>query len=110
MTIPGKPGPAGNDLRRLNLLGMSESLTLVVLLFVAVPLKHVFGEAWAVRGLGPIHGLAFLMYLWAIFQNTVSGLLTKRAAVLLAAAAFIPFGFLFARRRIIPKPRSAGNP
>lgn len=54
------------SLRRLALL---EGLTLLLLIFVAVPLKYAVHWPLGVRIIGPIHGLAFLVYSWALIQS-----------------------------------------
>lgn len=35
----------------------------MLLVGVAVPLKHLYGDASLVQALGPVHGLLFLLYL-----------------------------------------------
>lgn len=86
-------------LRRLRLMAIVEATTLVALLFIAVPLKHLAGWPLAVRALGPIHGLAFLGYVWMLFQGAGAGLFRHGGALPLVVSAFIPFaGFMTARR------------
>jgi uncharacterized protein YjeT (DUF2065 family) len=50
------------DLDHLRLASLFEGVTLLTLLAVAVPLKHVAGLLLAVSIAGPVHGLAFLVY------------------------------------------------
>ncbi len=47
-----------SQLRRLELASLVEATTLVLLVGVAVPLKHFAGQPTAVAVMGPIHGLA----------------------------------------------------
>jgi uncharacterized protein DUF3817 len=51
-----------NQLRRMRLVSLLEGSTLVALLLVAVPLKHIAGYPAATSIVGPIHGMAFLLY------------------------------------------------
>lgn len=82
------------QLRRLRLVALAEGMTLVVLLLVAVPAKHVFGLPVATRVMGPVHGLAFVAYGWMLLA-TVSGGSWRRGEILrLGFAAFVPFGAL----------------
>jgi integral membrane protein len=80
-------------IRRLRLASFVEATTLLTLLLVAVPLKHAMGYAVATRIMGPVHGAAFVAYVWCVIA-TVSGgsVWTRREAVRLIVAAFIPFG------------------
>jgi integral membrane protein len=47
-------------IRRLRLACCVEASTLLILILVAVPLKHAFGYAIATRIMGPVHGAAFV--------------------------------------------------
>jgi integral membrane protein len=80
-------------IRRLRLASLVEATTLLTLLFVAVPLKHAMGYALATRIMGPVHGAAFVAYVWCVIA-TVSGAgdWTRREVARLIVAAFIPFG------------------
>ncbi|GJD52750.1 hypothetical protein OPKNFCMD_5517 [Methylobacterium crusticola] len=92
---------AGTDPRQLRLLGIAaaaEATTLLLLVGVAVPLKHLGDWPLAVRVLGPLHGLAFVAYLWLVLQSVGAGLWTRGEAARLLLAAVVPFaGFLAAR-------------
>ncbi|WP_258157991.1 DUF3817 domain-containing protein [Rhizobium sp. TH2] len=62
-------GEDRRQLRRMRLASVLEATTLAVLVFVAVPLKHVFGMPQFVSAMGPVHGLAFLFYIWMLIQS-----------------------------------------
>ncbi len=82
------------QLRRLRLAALVEGVTLVVLVLVAVPAKHLFGLPAATKVMGPVHGLAFVAYAWMLLA-TVSGGSWRRGEILrLVVAAFVPFGAL----------------
>jgi integral membrane protein len=61
------------QLRRMRQVSLVEGATLVVLIFIAVPLKHLGGYPVATATMGPIHGIAFVVYLWMLIQTVVSG-------------------------------------
>jgi integral membrane protein len=95
-----------NQLRRMRLVSLLEGLTLVALLLVAVPLKHIAGHPAATSIVGPIHGMAFLLYLWMLIQ-TASGADWSRAEIARAVImAFIPFG-AFANERFLKRKELA---
>jgi integral membrane protein len=80
------------QLLRLEIASCAEAATLLVLLFVAVPLKHLGGWDVGVRVMGPVHGLTFLAYNWIAVQ-TVAGSDWRRAEIVrLFALAIVPFG------------------
>ncbi len=50
------------QLRRLKIVSLVEGTTLLLLVFIAVPLKHLAGWKAMSSVMGPIHELAFLAY------------------------------------------------
>lgn len=87
-------------LRHLRLASIFEGMTLLALLGIAVPLKHIAGLPQAVSLAGPVHGFAFLAYLWVV-MNVGSGANWKAGQFArLLAAAVVPFGFLSTLRFI----------
>ena len=82
-------------LRRMRLASFLEATTLAILVFVAVPLKHAFGMPQLVSAVGPIHGLAFLFYIWMLIQSHFQIGWTGREWLRMVACAFIPLaGFI----------------
>lgn len=83
------------QLKRLEILSMAEATTLVLLVCVAVPLKHVFGWPLGSRVLGPVHGIAFLAYAWTALQTVAAGGWRRHDTARLFVVAFLPFGGFF---------------
>ena len=79
-------------LRALRGASLAEGATLLVLLLVAVPLKRMADVPMAVSVMGPIHGLAFLIYSAMVLQALFTRLITPFETARLMVAAFIPFG------------------
>ena len=107
---PERADPGGRreeqaELRRLEVTSFVEGITLVLLLCVAVPLKHLGGYASAVHVMGPVHGLAVLSFLWTAIQAVAGGGWSVADAARLFVGALVPFGgFLniaFLRRRAV---------
>ncbi len=85
------------QLRRLELVSMLEATTLLLLIGVAVPLKHLSGWNVGVRVMGPVHGLAFLAFIWTALQTLAgdSAGWSRSERARLFVSAFIPFGGFF---------------
>lgn len=79
------------QLRRLEIASLVEATTLVLLVGVAVPLRHLAGKPLAVTVLGPAHGLAFAAYLWTVLQTVAEGGWRRREWLRLLVTAFVPF-------------------
>ncbi|HTG57452.1 MAG TPA: DUF3817 domain-containing protein, partial [Niabella sp.] len=78
---------------RLRIIGFLEGISLLALIFIAMPLKYGFNSPLAVQILGPIHGALFVLFV----INTLSlgieqqwKFATTTWKVLLAC--MIPFG------------------
>ena len=80
------------SLRRLRLAGWIEGTTLLLLIGVAVPLKHQAGLPQAVSLMGPLHGLAFLAYLAFAVEAVSFGGWSRREAARLFLVGLLPFG------------------
>lgn len=79
----------------LRQLALIEGLTLLVLILIAVPLKYAAHWPLAVRMVGPIHGLAFLVYCWGLIQSDLPT--SRRWRCFLGA--FLPGAVFFNRFR-----------
>jgi integral membrane protein len=87
-----------NQLRRMRLVSLLEGTTLIILVFVAVPLRHLGGYRIATTIVGPVHGMAFLVYIWMLVQTISGGFIPRGYALRLMVAAFVPFGAFFNER------------
>lgn len=91
---------------RIRFLAAIEACTLVALVFVAVPLQIVFKHPELARILGPIHGVAFLLYVWTVASQAAGGELSSAQAKKLGLLACIPFGGFFSLRLIALERRA----
>ncbi len=78
--------------RRLQLAALLEGGTLLMLVGIAVPLKYLAAYPIAVSVIGPIHGTAFLFYLWLLTSVASGDGWHTRDIGLALLAALIPFG------------------
>jgi integral membrane protein len=80
------------QLRKLRLASILETCSLLVLVFIAVPLKHLGGVPAATALVGPLHGLTFLFYMWVVIETVTGGAWTRSEIVRLVLVAFVPLG------------------
>ncbi|MGX5691387.1 DUF3817 domain-containing protein [Arcticibacter tournemirensis] len=89
-------------LGRLRLLGYLEGISLLILIFVAVPIKYLAHDPSVVKALGPLHGALFL---WFIFETTSVGIEEKwefrQTTWKVLLACIIPFGTFYVDRTIL---------
>ncbi|MCG3167851.1 MAG: hypothetical protein POELPBGB_03650 [Bacteroidia bacterium] len=92
------------NIGRFRLLAFLEGMSLIVLVFIGMPLKYMAANPALVKSVGPLHGLLFLFYVaytfsiaaeneWKFSQTTWKVLL----------ASFIPFGTFYTDHTILKK-------
>jgi integral membrane protein len=97
------------QLRWMRAVSLLEGSTLLLLLLVAVPLKHLAGMPAATHIMGPIHGLAFLAYLWMLIQTVSGGGWSRSETTRLVVAALIPFGAFVNERALARRQAMLGG-
>lgn len=79
---------------RQRIIGTSEGISLLVLLFIAMPLKYMLDMPQMVRVVGMVHGLLFILYVIHVIliRSTLKWDLKTTAIVLVACVIpFAPF-------------------
>jgi integral membrane protein len=89
---------------RLRIIGFLEGFSLLVLIFIAVPLKYYFDDPGLSKTLGPIHGALFLLFLLnAMSVGIEQNWKFKTTTWKVIAASFIPFGTFYIDSKILKK-------
>ena len=89
---------------RLRIIGFLEGISLLVLIFIAVPLKYIFHNPAGTEAIGPIHGALFLLFVFNALSVGVEQhwkFSTTTWKVLLAC--IVPFGTFYIDRKILSK-------
>ena len=89
---------------RLRLFGLLEGISLIFLVFVAVPLKHIYANPSLVKTIGPVHGILFILFV----LNTLSTAIEykwqfKNITWKVLLSCLIPFGTFYVDRKILSK-------
>ena len=90
------------NIGRLRIIGFLEGISLLCLLFIAMPLKYYFHNPEATRVMGTIHGTLFLLF---VFNTLSVGVEQKWKfsvttwKVLLAC--ILPFGTFYIDKKIL---------
>lgn len=79
-------------LKWLRLVGHTEAISFLLLLFIATPLKHFADNPLPVKVLGPIHGGLFLLYIAMAIAATVRFRWSWTHIPLAVIASIMPFG------------------
>lgn len=85
---------------RLRLIAMIEGASFLLLLFVAMPLKHLAGLPEAVKYTGWAHGVLFLAFCLSLFDVMANVNWPLRRSAMVFIASLVPFGPFLIDRRI----------
>ncbi|MCS3529002.1 DUF3817 domain-containing protein [Chryseobacterium sp. JUb7] len=89
---------------RLRIIAILEGISLLTLVFVAVPLKYGFDNPSLVKMMGPIHGSLFLLFLFNTLSVGVEqNWKFKDTTWKVLLACIIPFGTFYIDRKILSK-------
>ncbi|BAV07092.1 integral membrane protein [Filimonas lacunae] len=89
---------------RLRIIGILEGISLLTLLFVAMPMKYLLHNPDATRVLGAVHGAIFLLFVFntlsvGVEQNWKFKTTTWKVLI----ACIIPFGTFYIDKHILSK-------
>jgi integral membrane protein len=85
----------------LRIIGILEGISFLVLLFIAMPLKYMYGQPEAVRQVGSIHGLLFILFIYLLASCTKEYSWPNKKAILLVGLSMLPFGNFYADWRYL---------
>lgn len=77
---------------RLRVIAFIEGISFLLLLFVAMPLKYFADLPEAVKTVGWIHGLLFVLYLISVGEVTVKHRWSLAQVLVAFVASLVPFG------------------
>jgi integral membrane protein len=86
------------SLSQLRIVALLEGASFLLLLFIAMPLKYLAGLPLAVRIVGSVHGLLFLLFLAALYRAATGRSWPLRRTAVAFISSIVPFGtFVFDR-------------
>lgn len=89
---------------RLRLIGFLEGVSLLALVFIAVPMKYLLGDPQLVKAIGPVHGVLFLFFvLNTISVGVAQNWSFKNTTWKVLLACIIPFGTFYIDKTILSK-------
>ncbi len=82
-----------NAVGRLRVLGFIEGLSMLILVFIAMPLKYMAGKPEMVKLVGSIHGgLFILLALYALYVGFEKGWSFWKVTIWILIGSVFPFG------------------
>ena len=84
--------PMKNPVSTLRAIALVEGVSFLILLFIAMPLKYFADLPIAVKIVGWIHGVLFVVLCASLLQTTIVARWPLARAALVFVAALLPFG------------------
>lgn len=88
---------------RLRLIGFLEGISLLILIFIAVPLKYIYGDPALVKSVGQIHGILFLLFVFSTLRVGVEQIWKFKTTLIVLIACVIPFGTFYIDHKVLSK-------
>jgi integral membrane protein len=80
------------DIGRFRLVAISEGISFIILMFIAMPLKYAAGMPKPVTYIGWVHGLLFVLYILALITVKITLNWNFKKTVVAFIASLLPFG------------------
>src|SRR4028119_1281629 len=86
---------------RLRVLGYLEGISLLLLIFVGMPLKYYADDPDFVKAVGPVHGALFLWFVFATASVSIEERWQFSRTTKVLIACIIPFGTFYVDKTIL---------
>ena len=96
-------------IRKFGLINTTEGYSYLALLFIAMPMKYLLGFAMAVKIVGMIHGILFIMFLVLGVMAWNNAKWSLNQTIIFFIASLIPFGTFFTKSKILSYEKASIN-
>ena len=88
--------PSKSALQQFRTIALTEGISFLILLFIAMPLKYFADWPYAVKYIGWLHGVLFVLYLFFLLKVWIKNKWSFVKVLVAFIASLIPFGtFIF---------------
>lgn len=85
---------------RLRVVGLAEGISFLLLLFIAMPLKYMYGMPIATKIMGMLHGGLFLWFLKSLYDFHVEHRIGMRFNAMAFVSSIVPFGTFYLDKKL----------
>lgn len=83
------------------IVALLEGISLLLLLFFAMPMKYIFELPIYVRTIGMAHGLLFIAYIILAIMNKIEAQWPIKKFLIICLASIIPFGTFYIEKKYL---------
>ncbi|WP_422858604.1 DUF3817 domain-containing protein [Flagellimonas sp. S174] len=99
-----------SSIGRLRVLAILEGTSLLILIFVAVPIKYILLNPVPVKWVGQIHGILFILFVFNALKVGVEEHWSfAKTTWKVIVACFVPFGTFYIDRKILAKAHKSNT-
>ena len=84
-----------SELKKFRLVNKIEGYSYLILLFIAVPLKYLYGIPMATKIVGMTHGLLVFAFIYQLISAAEEAPFSVKEMFILGVASLIPFGSFY---------------
>jgi integral membrane protein len=88
---------------RLRIIAFMEGCSLLILLFIAMPIKYLLDVPEATQAIGLIHGILFILFVLATLAVSVLHRWNISRIFIVMISSMLPFGTFYIDRKILSK-------
>ncbi len=96
-----------SELKKFRLINKIEGISFIILLFVAMPLKYMFGYPLAVKIVGMLHGLLVFAFIYQIFEAKKEARFSWKETAFYTLLSLVPFGSFYTDKELAKKMTTA---
>ena len=85
------------------ILALLEGVSMLLLLFIAMPMKYMFGDPFLVKHVGMAHGVLFVAYIIFATMLKFEDSWSWKKYGYICLASIVPFGTFYMERKYFPK-------
>lgn len=95
-----------SNVGRLRIIAFLEGCSLLLLVFIAMPIKYMFNIPEATQAIGMIHGVLFVLFIFATVTISILQKWTFGRVLAVMASSVFPFGTFYIDKKILSKLKS----
>lgn len=89
-----------NSFKFFRIISYIEGLSYLVLVFIAMPMKYLYGHETVVKNLGMLHGVLFILFVFALIKFAKEFKIKKELRNDYFIYSLTPFGYILIENKL----------
>jgi len=92
-----------SELKKFRLINKIEGISFIILIFIAMPMKYIFGYPMVNKIVGMSHGILVFAFIYQIIEAKKEAGFTLKETALYTILSLIPFGSFYTDKLLAKK-------